>query len=302
MSTMYSYPYFYPYSYPMSPSYSYTSYMTRKSQDAWQQTCSAVLNEISRAAVMIDLCNRLLNESSNQQQLLDALKCKQKHIKQLSDVYIHLTGFPPAYPFNRMYFHDAQEGLQKAHEEFALKWKGNRYDCLTRYPQVNALFEQIYREEQKMAEQISLFKEETLQEVMDKGGSPYVVNIQEATKQNPNYRTAVWTGTHLQVTLMNIAVGGDIGLEIHPEVDQFIRIEEGCGLVQMGDQKDELDFERKVYPGYAIMIPAGKWHNLTNIGNTPMKLYSIYAPPEHPFGTIHQTKADALKAEKSYNG
>ena len=129
--------------------------------------------------------------------------------------------------------------------------------------------------------------------IRDYGPEPFVMNINEVTKQNNNFRTALWTGNHLQVTLMSINVGESLGLEMHPDVDQFIRIEQGYGLVQMGNNKNNLNFERKVYDDFAIIIPAGKWHNLTNIGNVPIKLYSIYAPPNHPKGTIHRTKADA---------
>lgn len=137
-------------------------------------------------------------------------------------------------------------------------------------------------------------------ELKDYGPEPFVVNIEEATKQNNTFRTALWTGSHLQLTLMSINVGEDIGLEIHPNLDQFIRIEEGQGLVKMGDRKDSLDFARKVYDDYAFIIPAGKWHNLINTGNKPIKLYSIYAPPQHPYGTVHKTKADAVAAEENY--
>ncbi|WP_246333839.1 cupin domain-containing protein [Thermoactinomyces mirandus] len=133
----------------------------------------------------------------------------------------------------------------------------------------------------------------------DYGKKPFVVNIKQAAKQNHTFRTAIWTGEHLQVTLMKIDVGDDIGLEIHPDVDQFLRIEEGQGLVQMGDRKDQLDFKAEVYDNYAIMVPAGKWHNLINTGNKPLKLYTIYAPPEHPFGTVHNTKADAMKGNSN---
>ncbi|WP_454189847.1 cupin domain-containing protein [Paenibacillus sp. Marseille-Q7038] len=131
----------------------------------------------------------------------------------------------------------------------------------------------------------------------DYGKQPYVVNIEQATKQNSTYRTAIWTGEHFQVTLMSIDVGDDIGLEIHPTTDQFLRIEEGQGFVQMGDSKDQLDFQQMVSADYAIMVPAGNWHNITNTGNTPLKLYVIYAPPEHPFGTVHQTKEAAMSAD-----
>lgn len=127
----------------------------------------------------------------------------------------------------------------------------------------------------------------------DYGPNPFVVNIEEAAKQNNNFRIALWTGSHLQVTLMSINVGEDIGLEIHPNLDQFIRIEEGQGIVMMGDRRDRLDFQANVRDDFAFIIPAGKWHNLINTGNRPLKLYSIYAPPQHPFGTIHKTKEDA---------
>ncbi|WP_423802565.1 cupin domain-containing protein [Neobacillus sp. SAB-20_R2A] len=131
----------------------------------------------------------------------------------------------------------------------------------------------------------------------DYGRKPFVVNINEAAKQNNTYRTALWTGKHLQVTLMNINVGEDIGLEIHPHIDQFLRIEQGQGVVQMGKTRERLDFVQNVYDDFAIMIPAGTWHNVTNTGNIPLKLYSIYAPPQHPAGTVHVTKAQALAAE-----
>ena len=127
----------------------------------------------------------------------------------------------------------------------------------------------------------------------DYGPSPFVVNIREAARQNTNFRTTLWTGGHFQITLMTIRVGEDIGLEMHPNVDQFIRVEEGVGIVRMGDSRDRVDFQCKVSDGSAIVIPAGKWHNLINTGYRPLKLYSIYAPPEHPYGTVHVTKQEA---------
>ena len=132
----------------------------------------------------------------------------------------------------------------------------------------------------------------------DYGPEPFVVNIEEATKLNDTFRTALWTGDYLQLTLMSIDVGDDIGLEVHHDHDQFLRIEQGQGLVQMGDRRDRLDFRRNVYDNYAIFVPAGTWHNLTNTGNIPLKLYSIYAPPEHAPGTVHETKAIAEAAEE----
>lgn len=130
----------------------------------------------------------------------------------------------------------------------------------------------------------------------DHGPNPYVVNIEEATLQNDTFRTALWTGEHLQLTLMSIPVGESIGLEVHQEVDQFIRIEQGQGVTEMGPCEDQVTFRRRVSDDDAIFVPAGYWHNLTNTGNVPLKLYSIYAPPNHPFGTVHVTKEDAMES------
>ena len=124
----------------------------------------------------------------------------------------------------------------------------------------------------------------------DYGPQPYSVNIDEATKENNNFRRALWTGNHLQITLMSINVGDDIGLEIHPDTDQFIRIEDGQGKVRMGKNKENLEYKANVSDGSAIMIPAGTWHNVINTGNKPLKVYSIYAPPHHPRGIVQPTK------------
>lgn len=129
-------------------------------------------------------------------------------------------------------------------------------------------------------------------DLTDHGPNPYVVNINDATKQNTNFRTALWTGTYLQLTLMSIKPREDVGLEIHYDVDQFIRVEEGQGLVLMGDSPDDMYFQTMVYDDFVILIPAGKWHNLINTGCLPLKLYSIYAPPEHPHGTVHENRED----------
>lgn len=130
----------------------------------------------------------------------------------------------------------------------------------------------------------------------DHGNQPYVVNIEDITKQNTNFRTAIWTGKHLQMTLMSIEVGGDIGLEIHPDHDQFLRIEDGEAKVLIGENKDQLQ-EFSAEDDFGIFIPAGAWHNVVNTGNTPLKLYSLYGPAHHDHGTIHQTRAEADAAE-----
>lgn len=131
------------------------------------------------------------------------------------------------------------------------------------------------------------------QEITDYGGEPLSVNIDRVTMMNRNYRRALWTGNQLQVTVMSIPVGGDIGLEIHPHTEQFIRIENGCALVVMGKNKEAPDIRRKINGGYAVIVPAGTWHNVINIGNVPLKLYSVYAPVQHPFGTVQETKESA---------
>ena len=123
----------------------------------------------------------------------------------------------------------------------------------------------------------------------DHGDNPYVVDIQEATVENDTFRTTLWTGVNLQLTVMTLQPGDNIGLEVHEDHDQFLRIEEGNGLVQMGPNADELDFEAKVEDDSAVFVPAGTWHNLTNTGDIPLRLYSIYAPSEHPRGTVHET-------------
>ena len=134
-------------------------------------------------------------------------------------------------------------------------------------------------------------------ELTDHGPDPFVINLEQATKRNRNFRTTLWTGEHLQLTLMSIEPGEDIGLEIHPHVDQFLRLEQGQAIVKMGKNENNLDFQKRVSDGDAIFIPAGTWHNVINIGSKPLKLYSIYAPPQHPHGTVHKTKADAIAAE-----
>ena len=129
-------------------------------------------------------------------------------------------------------------------------------------------------------------------ELKDFGPAPYVVDIEDATVENETFRTALWTGKFLQMTVMSIPVGGDIGFEVHHDTDQFLRLEQGRGLVQMGPTKDEFTFEQEVEDDWAVLVPTGVWHNITNIGDVPMKVYTIYAPPHHAHGTVHQTQAD----------
>ncbi len=144
---------------------------------------------------------------------------------------------------------------------------------------------------------------ETTTEVLeykDFGKDPFVFNIEDYTKQNETYRTALWTGEFMQLTVMNLQPGEDIGLEVHTDHDQFIRVEEGKGIVLMGDSEDDLSFQAKVEDDFAIMIPAGKWHNVINDSDKPLKLYSIYAPREHKYGTVHNTREAAMADEHDH--
>lgn len=128
--------------------------------------------------------------------------------------------------------------------------------------------------------------------IKDIGPSPQSFDLEAETISNTNYRTVAWSGKYLQVTLMSIPVGEDIGLEKHPETDQFIRLDGGRGRAQMGPSEDDLTFDQEVSDGWCVLVPAGSWHNITNIGDEPMQLYTVYAPQHHAPGTIHAVKAD----------
>lgn len=123
----------------------------------------------------------------------------------------------------------------------------------------------------------------------DKGGEISLFDIEKYTMKNENFRTTVWTGDNIQMTLMSIPVDGEIGHEIHKNIEQFIRIESGKGLVIMGDTEDDQSFRQEIHADEVVFIPKGKWHNIKNIGDEPLKLYSIYGPTEHAKGTIHVT-------------
>ena len=129
--------------------------------------------------------------------------------------------------------------------------------------------------------------------VKDIGPLPQSFNLEGATRDNKNYRTVVWSGRYLQATLMSIPVGSDIGLEMHEDTDQFLRLDAGRGRVQMGTSKDRLTFEKEVTDGWCVLVPAGTWHNITNAGKEPMQVYAIYAPAHHKPGKVHRTASDA---------
>ena len=128
----------------------------------------------------------------------------------------------------------------------------------------------------------------------------WVADIERATLENENFRTVVWTGEHSQLTVMRIAPGEDIGKEVHPDHDQFIRIEAGQGRAELGPSEDVVEETHDVGDDWAIVIPAGIWHNVVNTGESDLKVYSLYSPPEHPPDTVHRTKADAEAAEEAH--
>ena len=131
----------------------------------------------------------------------------------------------------------------------------------------------------------------------DLGNAPYAFDIENATNTNSNYRTALWTGKHLQLTVMSIPSGEETGIEMHNNLDQFIRVESGNGKVEMGRIKSNMNYTVPLDSRFAVLIPEGTYHNIINTGRTPLKLYSIYTPKAHPFGTTDATKEDAEKRE-----
>ena len=121
----------------------------------------------------------------------------------------------------------------------------------------------------------------------------YITNIEKATAENADYRRVLYTAKNSQLVLMSLRAGEEIGEETH-HLDQFIRVEEGkCKVILDG-------VESIMEKDYAVVILADTKHNVINIGETDLKLYSIYSPPEHKDGTIHKTKADAT--EEHFDG
>jgi mannose-6-phosphate isomerase-like protein (cupin superfamily) len=116
----------------------------------------------------------------------------------------------------------------------------------------------------------------------------YVTNIEEDTIANEDFRRVVFTGPNTQLVLMTLRPGEDIGLETHEDLDQFLRIEAGHGYVQLDGKRTDIE------DGSAVVIPAGVEHNVVNTSDDePLRLYTLYSPPEHPDGTVHHTKREA---------
>ena len=135
--------------------------------------------------------------------------------------------------------------------------------------------------------------------IKDTGPEPQSFDLERQTMENTTYRTVAWSGRYLQLTLMSIPTGEDIGLEMHEDTDQFLRLDAGRGRVQMGSSPDNLGFDMDVSDGWCVLVPAGSWHNITNIGDEPMQVYAIYAPAHHQPGKVHATAE--LAASDTYD-
>ncbi len=125
----------------------------------------------------------------------------------------------------------------------------------------------------------------------------WVGNVEQQTLENTSFRTVLFTGGKVQLTVMCLPPGEEIGVEMHDHLDQFLRIEQGTARVTFGRSAEVIDEEHDVADDWAVIVPGGVWHNVVNTGPGDLKLYSLYAPPEHPAGTVHLTKADADAAE-----
>jgi mannose-6-phosphate isomerase-like protein (cupin superfamily) len=129
----------------------------------------------------------------------------------------------------------------------------------------------------------------------------WVGNIDEATLANTSFRTVLFTGGQLQLTVMSLEPGEEIGVEMHDHRDQFLRVESGRATVTLGPAEDEVSETHHLEDDWVVIVPGGTWHNVINEGAEPLKLYSLYAPPEHPDGTVHKTKAEADAAEAEHH-
>lgn len=129
----------------------------------------------------------------------------------------------------------------------------------------------------------------------------WIGDIEAITLDNSTFRTVLFTGPHLQLTVMCLQPGEEIGLEMHDHLDQFIRVEGGAGKITLGPSETEVEITHEVAADWAVIIPAGTWHNVSNPGADPLQLYSLYSPAEHEDGAVHLTKADADAAEAEHS-
>ena len=128
---------------------------------------------------------------------------------------------------------------------------------------------------------------------MNASTAGWVGDIKTLTRENTNFRTVLYTAANLQLTVMCLATGEEVGMEMHDHLDQFIRVESGSARVTLGPSADEVEIAHDIADDWAMIIPAGTWHNVINTGLAELRFYSLYGPPQHPDGAVHVTKADA---------
>ncbi|HEX6133486.1 MAG TPA: cupin domain-containing protein [Longimicrobiales bacterium] len=119
----------------------------------------------------------------------------------------------------------------------------------------------------------------------------FIGDIEEQTETNLDFRRVLYTGPHMQLVLMALEPGDELGEEVHEDTDQFFRVEKGKGEVEIDGETTRIESDM------AVVVPAGARHNIRNTGEKSLKLYTLYAPPEHPEGTVHHTREDAEKSE-----
>ncbi|MHB9129696.1 MAG: cupin domain-containing protein [Armatimonadota bacterium] len=124
----------------------------------------------------------------------------------------------------------------------------------------------------------------------------FVQNIEDLSLTNTDFRRVLYTAKHSQLVLMSLQPGEEIGMEVHDHLDQFLRVEAGTGEAIIDEVRHPIS------DGFAIVVPAGATHNIVNTGNEPLKLYTLYAPPEHRDGVVHHTKNEAEVDEEEFDG
>jgi mannose-6-phosphate isomerase-like protein (cupin superfamily) len=131
---------------------------------------------------------------------------------------------------------------------------------------------------------------------MERAKKGFVQNIEALAEDNRDFRRVLYTSQHSQLVLMTLPPGEHIGAEVHPDVDQFFRVEEGMGEVLIGEKR------MPIGPGAAIVIPAGTRHDILNTGSAPLNLYTLYSPPHHRDGVVHRTREDAERDKEHFDG
>ncbi len=124
----------------------------------------------------------------------------------------------------------------------------------------------------------------------------FVDDIEKRTEDNGDFRRVLYTGSNMQLVLMALQPGEEIGSEVHDDRDQFFRVEAGSGEIVIDGATSPVEADM------AMIVPAGARHNVRNTGDVPLKLYTLYAPPEHREGTVHATKADADGDHEHFDG